>query len=191
VVNKAGGNIAVGAIVEMGYVVHDIEAAARKLNETTGAGPFFVYEDIQMHNVCYRGQEVSIPIDIAMGASGDLVIELIRVRDGTASPFQVPDIASREMVFNHWSVFVSDFELEANRLIASGFTEILSAEIAGGAEQSNARLAYFETPGLSGTYYEIMEASPSHLLQSYQRVIDAGKAQIGNNASLIWSEGQA
>lgn len=180
-----------GAIVEMGYVVHDIEATARKLNETIGAGPFFVYEDIQMHYVCYQGRNASIPIDIAMGASGDMVIELVRVRDGSPSPFQVPDIATSKMVFNHWSIFVSDFTMEADKLIASGFVEVFSPEIAGEAGQGNARLSYFQPPGLNSPFYEIMEASPSHLLQSYQRVIDAGKEQSKSSTSLFWSETQA
>ena len=170
-------SIGAGEIVEVGYVVHDIEAVARRLHASVGVGPFFLYEDIEMHNVRFRGQSAPVPIDIAMGAKGDMVIELIRACDDAPSPFQV-----REMVFNHWSVFAADFGVEANRLTASGFSEVFSAEIAGDAGEDNARLAYFETPDLAGTYYEIMEMEPAHLLRSYQRVIDAGKETDGREA---------
>lgn len=172
-----------GQIIEMGYVVDDMEAAIRRLSDTTGAGPFFVYENMGMQAVRYRGQRASVPIDVAMGAVGDMVIELIRARDTSPSPFHVPDIAPSEIVFNHWSVFVADFEGEAERLAASGFIEVFSAEITGDEDQSNARLSYFQPPGtLAGSrsglccpFYEIMEMVPVHLLQSYQRVIDAGR----------------
>lgn len=61
-----------GPITQNGYVVEDVEAAARFWAETLGVGPFFMLPSIRFERYSYRGQMADPELRIALANSGDL-----------------------------------------------------------------------------------------------------------------------
>lgn len=169
-VKRTGGRIRAGEVVEVGYVVDDLSTAARHFSLALGAGPFFVYRNLAMKNTRVGQKPVNIDIDVALGACGSFVLELIVQNCETQSPFLGHEPGSRPEV-NHWSLFVDDFYASRQRQLSEGYTEALSAEI--GIDGESARLSYFDTRAQLGAYVELMEANPPGLLDSYQAVLDA------------------
>ena len=169
-----------GKVVEVGFLVPDIHAAAAVFAATMGAGPFFHYPDLEMKNVRYLGKPASINIDVALGASGGLIIELIKQTNITPSPFH-PIFEDGAPVLNHWSVFSKHFDTDCANHIQAGRAEVFSAEIGSEDGSSVARLAYFDTRAELGAYTEVMDANPDILLQSYNAIIAASRAWDGRD----------
>jgi len=169
-----------GKVVEVGFLVPDIHAAAEVFSSTMGAGPFFHYPDLEMQNVRFHGKPANINIDIALGASAGLVIELITQTNVTPSPFH-PIFKDGAPVLNHWSVFSENFDEDRAEHIRAGSAEVLSAEIGSDDGNSIARLAYFDTRAQLGAYTEVMDATPDILLQSYGSIIAASQDWDGRN----------
>src|SRR3546814_20458881 len=72
-------------VVQLGWTVfEDIELAARRWIELTGAGPFFLLRHVPMLNVMHRGVPRGFDHSCAIGQWGDLQIELMH------QPFDSP-----------------------------------------------------------------------------------------------------
>jgi hypothetical protein len=70
-----------GPIVQLGYLVPDIERAARHWTETLGVGPFFLIEHTPFTELWYRGRAISADQSAALAQWGDLQIELVQQHD--------------------------------------------------------------------------------------------------------------
>ena len=66
-----------GPVMQLGFVVPDLEAAALHW-AGLGVGPFFLMEHIQYAECRYRGQPVSFDMSVAVGQWGEVQVELIR-----------------------------------------------------------------------------------------------------------------
>ncbi|MEO6716059.1 MAG: VOC family protein, partial [Novosphingobium sp.] len=63
--------------MQMCWVVPDLDAAIAQWLRQTGAGPFFVFEDVHFTDSHYRGAPADIPPHrAAIGQHGDMQIEL-------------------------------------------------------------------------------------------------------------------
>lgn len=164
----------VGKIVEIGYVVENLEDGARHFSESLGAGPFTYYRGIVMRNARYRGCHTAVEIDIAMGASGGVVIELVQPRNEAPSPFHRPTPGALGCL-NHLSVFTPSLDEELARYRALGIEAIFSAEFESADGASAARVVYLDTVGQFGSYLELMETSPSVLLDLYTGIAAAAR----------------
>lgn len=71
-------SLPLGKIMQLGYVVEDIRQAMDFWLEKTGAGPFFVLDNIAFDDWCWQSKPQHLPMDIAFAQLGDLMIELIR-----------------------------------------------------------------------------------------------------------------
>jgi hypothetical protein len=70
-----------GPIVQMGYLVPDIERAARHWTRTLGVGPFFWIEHTPFTELWYRGQRITADQSAALAQWGDMQIELVQQHD--------------------------------------------------------------------------------------------------------------
>ena len=59
------------------YVVEDIEATVKRLDDQLGAGPFFLIEGVPLENVLSRGEPAEFVHNSAFGSCGGGAIELI------------------------------------------------------------------------------------------------------------------
>ena len=64
-------------IRQLGYVVSNLEESLKYWIEILGVGPFFMIEHCALREQIYRGRHSAVDVDIALGNSGDVQIELI------------------------------------------------------------------------------------------------------------------
>ena len=70
-----------GEIRQLGYVVHDIEAAMDYWSRTLGVGPWFYNPKVPIENYRYRGESHQPHNSVALANSGFVQVELIQTRN--------------------------------------------------------------------------------------------------------------
>ncbi|HEX4476271.1 MAG TPA: VOC family protein [Polyangiaceae bacterium] len=144
-----------GAVVQMAYVVDDIESAMAHWTRALGVGPFFHLPHFPLLDVRYRGEPSDLDIDVALTFNGPMCIELIRQNDGAPSIFREV-IDTRGYGFHHWAVATSTFDVDLARYRARGNDVVSSGTVAIGA-----RVAYLGTQDALGSMLEIIEVTPA------------------------------
>ncbi|MCB2073316.1 MAG: VOC family protein [Novosphingobium sp.] len=140
--------------MQMCWVVPDLDAAIGHWLQTTGAGPFFLFEDVHFTDSHYRGQPMDVaPHRAAIGQHGDMQIELI-------CPLGDDPGIWREVVpagsfgFHHTALYCDDYDAERDALMKSG------AEIAFEGLMMGARTGYLDTVKTLGFMTELITANP-------------------------------
>ena len=75
---KPGSLTALGPCEQFAYVPSDFDAALKYWTETMGVGPFFLFENITLENMRYRGEPTDARFSVAMAYWNDIQIELFR-----------------------------------------------------------------------------------------------------------------
>jgi len=109
-----------GEIRQLGYVVHDIEAAMRHWVEVLGVGPWFYVDRLPVTSFNYRGQPSDAHISIALANSGAAQIELIQQRNDAPSMYR-DFLASGPEGLQHVSTWPVDYEATMARAIKAGY----------------------------------------------------------------------
>ena len=136
---------------QMGYVVDDLESAARRWQRTTGAGPFQWLKDIQVESGLYRGVPSRVQFSVALAQCGDLQIELIAQHNDAPSCYRDLFAPGQEGL-HHLAVRTESFEADLSRYEAAGFPSAFS-----GTYEST-RFAYVDTSPALGFMLELVEA---------------------------------
>ena len=155
-------------IVQIAYLVNDIEAAAKRMNALLGAGPFFVSRHIPLAEVYYRGQLATLDHSSAFGQAGEIMVELAHQHDDKPSAFRDMYGVGEEGL-HHMATFVDDFDSELARLEELG---CLAANIA--ATANGVRFAYVDTTSTLGHMLEIYQGDDG-LRNFYKMVKDAAE----------------
>ncbi|MFN6979945.1 MAG: VOC family protein, partial [Gemmobacter sp.] len=72
---KAAGRF--GPVMQLGYVVPDLDAALRHWSGTLGVGPFFVTAAVPYAELTFRGAPVAAETRVALASHRGMQIELI------------------------------------------------------------------------------------------------------------------
>ncbi|MEG2476635.1 MAG: VOC family protein [Gordonibacter sp.] len=139
------------AINQLGYVVDDLERAARAHSALFGSGPFVYFSAPAPARTLFRGQEVQNTVDVAYGMYGDLQIELIKPTSFDPTPYNTP----ARLGFNHFSVWVDDFDAAVEDFAEAGFEVAMLMESSGGLQ-----VAYVDCLDTWGHYVEIHNPQP-------------------------------
>lgn len=138
------------AINQLGYVVDDLEKAAREHSALFGSGPFVWFSAPAPERTVFRGEEVENTMDVAYGMYGDLQIELIKPTSAGPTPYTEKGVG-----FNHFSVWVDDFDGAVADFKAAGFEPAMIMESSGGL-----KVAYIDCLDAWGHYVEIHNPQP-------------------------------
>jgi hypothetical protein len=142
-----------GPARQLGYVVHDIEAAMRHWTDDVGVGPFFYFEKVGMRDYRYLGESYAIELSIALSYSGDIQIELIQQRNAVPSLY-LDRLRDHGEVLHHVSAWSTDYDHDRQRIIDAGHTPVQEARI------GTNRLAYFSTgQAPHSTVFELYDVS--------------------------------
>lgn len=76
---------AFGPIMQLGFVVDDIELAAKTWSEQKGVGPFFVDQHVKHQSFVFRGEETPVDLTLAFSYCGPIQIELIKQHNDVPS----------------------------------------------------------------------------------------------------------
>lgn len=143
-----------GSIMQVAYIVENVEEAMRRWTRNLGVGPFFLLEHFPLRDAQYRGQPTELDINIALAYSGGMCFELIQQNDDTPSVYR-DVIAERGYGFHHWALSTRDFDGDVARYQSD------KAELAlYGVAAVGARAAYMDTRATLGGMIELIEIKP-------------------------------
>ena len=140
--------------MQMCWVVPDLDAAIASWLKTTGAGPFFLFEDVHFTDSQYRGTPADIaPHRAAIGQHGDMQIELICPLDD--SPGIWTDLVPHgKFGFHHTALYCEDYDAERTALIEAGHDLAFEGLMMG------SRTGYIDTSRTLGFMTELITANP-------------------------------
>jgi len=145
-----------GGIMQVAYVVEDLEKAMQHWTNTMGIGPFFLFEHFALEDYRYRGKPSDLDITLAMAFSGSMAFELI-VQHSTSPSVYTEVIESRGYGFHHWAVSTTSFDDDLARHVADGNDEVLYGRVA----PVDGRAAYVDTMAKLGGMIELIEMNPA------------------------------
>ena len=137
------------AIVQLAWVVNDLEEAAHRFHLLYGCGPFLMNRHIKLGDPRYRGLPVRTDFSTALAQAGDVQIELIVQHDDTPSVYRDLHPAGSEG-FHHVAMIVPDVAQEVERYRTLGFETALAGRF------GNAEFAYIDTVSAIGHMTEIL-----------------------------------
>lgn len=164
-----------GPIMQVGYVVDDLDAAIRHWAGTLGVGPFVVAESIPYETVSFRGRPLDLETRVAIAYSGALQIELIQQISPQPSVFT--EFRTRHGTgMHHVCALTSDFDADIAAWKARG-VEVVQ----GGRTRAGIDFAYLDTDGgFGGAMLEIVTATPG-LMRFFDRLRNAAEAWDGED----------
>ncbi len=142
-----------GAIRQLGYVVHDIEAAMDYWSRTLGVGPWFYNPRVPIVNYQYRGQAHQPHNSVALANSGYVQVELIQTRNDVPSMYR-DFLQAGHTGLQHVAYWTSDYDADLARLTDEGFESVMSGEVG-----ERGRFVYFDTEYHPGTVIELSEVA--------------------------------
>lgn len=163
-------------IVQMCWVVDDMDTAARQWIQAMGAGPFFRIPHIQLDELTYRGKRAILDQSSAVGQWGTVQVELFQQHCNNPS-------GAREMFgpgqtgIQHLTWFASDLDAETRRLNAMGFDTVMTCRL---PAVGGMRLGWYDTRKVLGAMVEVYEESDL-MRRFYRRVAKAADGWTGEN----------
>ncbi|MCK8683283.1 VOC family protein [Pseudomonas umsongensis] len=144
-----------GPVMQVAYVVDDLQAAIDHWTTVIGVGPFLVLDGLQFTNGHYLGQPLDLQMTAAMAYSDGLQIELIKQHDQAPTLFTQRRPAKGGV--HHVAAMTDDLDASLAYLQARGGSCLQGAQIPGGG-----RVAYVEVGGDAGIL-ELAELTPATL----------------------------
>lgn len=142
-------------IVQLGYVVSDLDAALDHWTKTVGVGPFLVTSRIDYAELHYRGRAIAIENAVALASWRGMQIEIIQQTSGDASMF-TDFIARRGGGLHHVCVLSDDLKADLAAWQAEG-----TGVLMGGRTAAGIPFAYLDSdPEDTGRVIEIVQPSP-------------------------------
>jgi len=137
-----------GPINQIGYLVDSVEQSMERWRQHLGVGPWTLFRNVSLEGT-YRGESVTVTMDVGLAYQGEVQIELIQVTNDAKSPYRdADDRPIRGM--HHIAWVVDDFDQTLARLTATGLQTVFEAS------NSTTRVAYLENESEPGVLYEII-----------------------------------
>lgn len=130
-------------IIQMAYIVSDLEKEMEHWVKDLGVGPWFTSEHFAGQDKIYRGKPTDVDLKIGMSYSGQMNIELIQQINDAPSPFR-ETAEKRGYGFHHYCIHSDTFDEDFKRYSAQGYDLVFTVNMRG------ARIAYFDNPELPG-----------------------------------------
>ena len=140
-------------IVQVAWVVSDLDAAMRTWTEVQGVGPFFTLRHFAASNIRYRGRPGTMDVSLAVAQSDGIQVELIQQHCDSPSPYREVYAPGQEG-FHHLAHIVPDLDAAVAHYAARGIEVVISAEV--GA----IRYAYVDTRATLGQMTELVGDHP-------------------------------
>jgi hypothetical protein len=141
-------------IMQMAYIVPDIQAAMRAWTADLHVGPWFLLDHFGGDDPVYRGAPCQADVALAMGFAGHMQIELIQPNDEHPSVYRETR-DQRGWGFHHFGVGSRDFEGDIARYEAKGYELAFRAGVPTGGS-----VGYMDTKGQLPGMLELIELGP-------------------------------
>jgi len=162
-----------GDIVQLGYVVTDLDAAVAHWTQVLGVGPFFVSKHVPYAEVHYRGEPCDAQISAALSSHRGMQIEIIQQVAGGVSMYT--DFTANTGGGLHHVCALSD-DLAAD--LAHWKERGVGVQM-GGSTKAGIDFAYLDTdPDHQGRVLELVQPS-SGLLHFFKKIETAAETWDG------------
>lgn len=140
------------SVVQMAWVVDDLEAAATRLSRAMGVGPFLMLRHIGLDDPHHRGRPQRTDFSLCLAQAGDVQIELVQQHDETPSVYRdaFPEGPPGGMALHHVAVIVPDVQAETARYNDLGFPTASSGRF------GDIDFTYVDTRSAGGFMVEIL-----------------------------------
>ena len=138
-------------VIQMAYVVADLDAAIREWTTRLRVGPWFVLEHFTGVDPVYRGQPSRADVRLAMSFAGHMNIELIQAKNDAPSVYREV-IERRGHGFHHWGVATWSFDASVAQYERDGYPLAFRAAVPSGG-----RVGYMDTTDVLPGFTELIE----------------------------------
>lgn len=158
-----------GPVIQLGYVVPDIQIALKHWIEVIGVGPFFLFEHMHPPDAEYRGEPIDIDISAAFSYCGEEQVELIQQHNPETSVYR--DFIENHPAggLHHIAFWTDGNEALLERLAQDGH----DFEV---AQRYGTDHSYLSTQAIPGTMIQLMHATDAYV----------GLFQMIRSASTDW-----
>lgn len=160
------------ALNQLGFVVDDIDDAARYWVEVVGVAPFFVYREVTLAECLYDGEPVELTLSVAFAQAGELQIELIQQLSDTPSVY----VGSPSGEAHHAAIWTRDYDQVVATYRARGLVDRMSGSSSGQADE---RFVYLQPAG-PWPMIEVVEVLAPKA-EMYRRIADAARSYDGTD----------
>jgi catechol 2,3-dioxygenase-like lactoylglutathione lyase family enzyme len=160
------------AVVQICFIVDDLDVAMKSWTDMLGAGPFFAQKDLRVP-VDYRGTRSFLEINVGLGQIGAIQLELIEVTGTCPSVYLDMFPEPKSGGFHHVAVFVKDIDKEIAEMEAAGHSLGARGDFAG------TPFAYMDTRSANGMFTELYQDDEGmHVF--YDKIADAARGWDGS-----------
>jgi hypothetical protein len=145
-----------GTIMQLGYIVEDVEAAAAEWTARTGVGPFYVLDRNAMDECYFRGVRTPAELRLGFGYWGGVQVELVQPLNGGTGFYReaLRDGAGR---LNHCASVVTDLDALLDK------HALRDRVVLSGLMPSGLKFVYLESYLPGGLHLELIQATPGTL----------------------------
>lgn len=141
-------------IMQICWVVDDIDAAMANWAEVMGIGPFILFRDLHLDNIRYRGEPTSTRFSVAIAQAGGVQVELAQQHCDNPSAYR-DLVAKGQNGLHHIAIYVGDYDAALSHFTLQGFIPAVDGMF------GDMRFAYIDTSARLGCMVEIIEAHPA------------------------------
>jgi hypothetical protein len=138
-------------IIQMAYVVTDIQRAMNLWISKLNVGPWFLLPSFTGDDPQYRGKPSRADVSLAMSFAGHMNVELIQPNNEAPSVYREV-LEARGPGFHHWGVATANFDRDMERYSAAGHALAFIARVPSGG-----RVAYMDTTAQLTGFVELIE----------------------------------
>ena len=159
-------------IMQVAFMVDDLEAAALRWIATTGIGPFLTVPHVVLGEYDYRGRRAAgLDFSVAIAQSGGVQIELVQQHCDSPSAYR-DTIAKGRQGFHHLAVYTGDYDGTYRHYRDQGFASAVDGTF------GNMCFSYIDTSAAIGCMIELIEEDPDQTA-FFQRIAAAAEGWDG------------
>lgn len=146
-----------GPIMQMGFIVEDMDIAIDFWTKKMNVGPFIKLEGIELIDQYYKGKPADLDFSGALSYSGSMQIELIKQHCDTPSLYN-EYVNNEKGGLHHLCCLTQDIENDIRILESQGYINLQ-----GGKTQDNGQFAYLDRPERERPIFELTQLSEGGL----------------------------
>ena len=146
-----------GGIVQVAYVVEDLQKSITEFSQKFNIGPWFYSNGYKLKEASYRGKPTDMRMGLALSFSGNMCFEVIQPLDDKPSVYW-DVIKKKGYGFHHLGMATTQYEVDVARYQKMGY--VLAFE---GLTPRGIRFAYFDTTGDLPGMLELIEYNDTQL----------------------------
>lgn len=140
-------------VIQMAYVVEDLEEAAHRFIKTLGVGPFYINDRPKISDALYRQEFSKVEFSTAITQAGGVQLELVQQHCDSPSCYR-DTVSKGQEAFHHIAIFADDYDGELTRY------QSLGIEIASSGRMGPMRFSYVDTQAQIMAMTEVLESKP-------------------------------